>query len=108
MMTWGGDNGDPDNFFQTIGCSKAMEPSPSNMSKWCQKEFVELFHAAKVMVKTSDRVKAYERMQGILHDEQPQFLNVHRVDYKAMSNRVVGFKQSPFDRDEFQGVDLKP
>ena len=108
MMTWGGDNGDPDNFFQTIGCSKDLKPSPSNMSKWCQKEFDQLFHQAKVMVKPSDRVKAYERMQVILHEEQPQFLNVHRVDYKAMRKEVVGFKQSPFDRDEFQGVDLQP
>ena len=106
MMTWGGDNGDPDNFYQTIACIDG-KPTAGNNSKWCNAEFNKLFNDAKVMVKNADRVKAYMRMQDIIAEEQPMFLNVHRVDYKVMRKNVVGFKQSPFDRDEFNGVDLK-
>ncbi|GAB7426584.1 hypothetical protein OUHCRE7_45390 [Enterobacter hormaechei subsp. hoffmannii] len=46
MMGWTGDNGDPDNFFDTLfSCAAAKDGS--NYSRWCYKPFEDLIQPAR-------------------------------------------------------------
>ena len=45
-------------------------------------------------------------MQAIEHEEAPDMKIAHSVVYEAMSARVSGYKQSPFGKHQFNGVDI--
>ena len=103
---WTGDNGDPDNFFFLRGCpgGKAGGNNPDN---WCNAEFDDLLVKARTIADQAERAKLYHRMQEIEHDEAPELLLAHSVVYESMRANVVGYKQSPFGRHTFEGVDLQ-
>ena len=106
QLGWTGDNGDPDNFFFLLGCSAARKGG-QNLSKWCNKDFDERLNKAKSVADQAGRAKLYEEMQQIAHDEAAQFDIAHSVVYQPMRKEVVGYKMSPLDRHQFDGVDLK-
>ncbi len=106
MMGWNGDNGDPDNFFFLHSCD-AARPGGQNLSKWCNKAYDEKLEKARTLTDNKARTKLYEEMQAIEHDEAPDFKIAHSVVYEAMRANVAGYKQSPFNTHEFNGVDLK-
>jgi dipeptide transport system substrate-binding protein len=105
LMGWTGDNGDPDNFFILHSC-EAARPGGQNISKWCDKDFDERYLKAKTAPDQATRIKLYQEMQQIEHDEAPDMKLAHSTVYEAMSARVTGFKQSPFGAHQFNGVDL--
>jgi dipeptide transport system substrate-binding protein len=105
FLGWTGDNGDPDNFFFLHGCD-AARPGGQNLSKWCNKEFDARLVKAKTLTDQAQRTKLYEEMQVIEHEEAPDMKIAHSTVYEALSARVTGFKQSPFGRHEFTGVDI--
>ena len=76
-------------------------------TKWCNTEFDDLLVKARAIADQGERAKLYHRMQEIEHDEAPELLLAHSVVYEAMRANVVGYKQSPFGRHTFEGVDLK-
>ena len=45
-------------------------------------------------------------MQVIEHEEAPDMKIAHSTVYETLSAKVTGFKQSPFGRHEFTGVDI--
>ncbi|MFO1336735.1 MAG: ABC transporter substrate-binding protein [Burkholderiaceae bacterium] len=106
MMGWNGDNGDPDNFFFLHGCD-AARPGGQNLSKWCNKAFDEKLEKARTLTDNKARTKLYEEMQAIEREEAPDFKIAHSVVFEAMRANVAGYKQSPFNTHEFNGVDLK-
>jgi dipeptide transport system substrate-binding protein len=103
---WTGDNGDPDNFFFLRGCPGG-KPGNSNATKWCNPEFDELLLKARATADQAERSKYYHRMQEIEHDEQPELLIAHSIVYEATRANVTGYKQSPFGRHTFEGVDIQ-
>jgi dipeptide transport system substrate-binding protein len=106
MFGWNGDNGDPDNFFFLHGCD-AARPGGQNISKWCSKAFDERLLKARTLTDQKERTKLYKEMQAIEREEAPDFKIAHSVVYETMRKEVVGYKQSPFNTHEFNGVDLK-
>jgi dipeptide transport system substrate-binding protein len=110
QLGWTGDNGDPDNFFFLRGCA-AARAGGQNVTKWCDKDNPEGFDAkwnkAKTLPDQAERAKLYHDMQQIEHDNAPDFKIAHSIVYETMRKEVTGFKQSPFGRHEFQGVDVK-
>jgi dipeptide transport system substrate-binding protein len=106
QLGWTGDNGDPDNFFFLLGCAGARAGG-SNISKWCNKEYDDLLVKARSLSDKAERTKIYEKMQVIMKEEAPNFTIAHSTVYEPMRKELVGYKQSPFNRHEFQGVDLK-
>ena len=103
---WTGDNGDPDNFFFLLGCAGAR-PGGGNASKWCNKEYDDRLIKARGLPNKDDREKLYKEMQLIMKDEAPNFTIAHSTVYEPMRKEVSGYKQSPFNRHQFNGVDLK-
>ena len=42
-----------------------------------------------------------------MKEEAPNFTIAHSTVYEPMRKEVSGYKQSPFNRHQFNGVDLK-
>jgi dipeptide transport system substrate-binding protein len=107
MLGWTGDNGDPDNFLNTLlGCSSA-KTNGSNVAKFCYQPFEDLVQKAKVVSNVAERTKLYEKAQVIFKEQAPWFTIAHAVQLKPVRKEVIDFKLSPFGRHTFYGVDIK-
>ena len=107
MLGWTGDNGDPDNFLNTLlGCSSA-KTNGSNVAKFCYKPFEDLISKAKTEPNQAERSKLYEKAQVIFKEQAPWFTIAHAVQLKPVRKEVIDFKLSPFGRHSFYGVDIK-
>ncbi len=107
MMGWTGDNGDPDNFLNTLlGCDSA-KTNGSNVAKFCYQPFEEIVQKAKVVSNPAERTKLYEKAQVIFKEQAPWFTIAHAVQIMPVRKEVVDFKLSPFGRHTFYGVDMK-
>ena len=106
MLGWTGDNGDPDNFLNTLlGCTSAKS-NGSNVAKFCDQSFEDLIQKAKVTSNQAERAKLYEKAQVIFKEQAPWFTIAHAVALKPVRKEVIGFKISPFGTHEFYGVDM--
>jgi dipeptide transport system substrate-binding protein len=107
MLGWTGDNGDPDNFLNTLlGCDSA-KTNGSNVAKFCYQPFQELITKARVTSNIAERTKLYEKAQVIFKEQAPWFTIAHAVALKPVRKEVVDFRISPFGTHEFYGVDIK-
>ncbi len=107
MLGWTGDNGDPDNFLNTLlGCDSA-KTNGSNVAKFCYQPFEEIVQKAKVVSNPTERTKLYEKAQVIFKEQAPWFTIAHAVQLKPVRKEVIDFKLSPFGRHTFYGVDMK-
>jgi dipeptide transport system substrate-binding protein len=106
MLGWTGDNGDPDNFLNTLlGCASAKS-NGSNVAKFCYKPFEDLVQKAKVVSNPAERAKLYEKAQVIFKEQAPWFTIAHAVQIAPVRKEVIDFKLSPFSRHSFYGVDI--
>lgn len=107
QLGWTGDNGDPDNFLNTLlGCDSA-KTNGSNIAKFCYQPFEDLVQKAKHTSDIGERTKLYEQAQVIFKQQAPWFTIAHSVQLKPVRKEVIGFKLSPFGRHTFYGVDMK-
>ncbi len=104
---WTGDNGDPDNFLTELLSCAAARPGGSNPAKWCNHDFDALIGKAVTLTDQAARTTLYRQAQGILHDEQPLFLIAHSKVFLPMLKSVHGYKMSPFDKHQFDEVELE-
>jgi len=104
LIGWSGDNGDPDNWLGTLfGCDAL---SGNNFSKWCYKPFDDLIKQAKATPDQAKRTELYKQAQHILKDQVPMTPIAHSTVYQPMSDKVQGFKISPFGLNAFYGVSV--
>ncbi|MDR7305392.1 ABC transporter substrate-binding protein [Rhodoferax saidenbachensis] len=107
MLGWTGDNGDPDNFLNTLlGCASAKS-NGSNVAKFCYQPFEDLVQKAKVVSNPAERTKLYEKAQVIFKEQAPWFTIAHAVQLAPVRKEVLDYKLSPFARHTFYGVDIK-
>jgi len=107
MLGWTGDNGDPDNFLNTLlGCD-AAKSNGSNVAKFCYQPFEELISKAKTTSDRKVRSDLYMKAQVIFKEQAPWFTIAHAVQLKPVRKEVIDFKLSPFGRHTFYGVDIK-
>jgi dipeptide transport system substrate-binding protein len=101
---WTGDNGDPDNFLNTLaGCAAAK----TAVTRWCNTEFDDLVNKAAAEIVQAKRAVLYQQAQEVMHREAPYFLMAHSIVYQPLRKEVVGFKMSPFGAHDFADVDLQ-
>ena len=105
MYGWSGDNGDPDNFFGPILSCEAVKGG-GNVSRWCNKDFEELFQKAKGTPRQAERAKLYEKAQEIVHDDMPQIPIAHSVRFTTVRKEVLDFKMDATAHHYFSKVDL--
>lgn len=106
QLGWTGDNGDPDNFFGILlGCA-AVEAG-SNVARWCNKEFAQLIEKARLTTDFTKRTRFYREAQQIFKREAPWVTIAHSTVFRAMTDRVQGYRLNPFGTESFFEVDLK-
>ncbi|QRM54296.1 ABC transporter substrate-binding protein [Sinorhizobium sp. BG8] len=104
ILGWTGDNGDPDNFLDTLlGCDAV---GGNNRAQWCNKEFDDLMTKAKATADVAERTKLYEEAQVIFKREAPWNTIDHSLVSIPMSKKVSGFVQDPLGYHRFDGVDI--
>ncbi len=104
ILGWTGDNGDPDNFLDTLlGCDAV---GGNNRAQWCNKEFDDLVTKAKEQTNQDERTKLYEQAQVVFKREAPWATLDHSLSVVPMRKGVEGFVQSPLGDFAFDGVDI--
>lgn len=104
ILGWTGDNGDPDNFLNTLLSCGAV--GGNNRAQWCNEEFDTLLKKAKETSDQAERTRLYEEAQLVFKREAPWATLDHSVVSMPMSKRVTGYVMSPFGVHEFQTVDI--
>jgi dipeptide transport system substrate-binding protein len=105
MFGWNGDNGDPDNFLDSLLSCSAV--GGSNYAEWCNKEYDGLVTKAKQTTDQAQRSKLYQQAQQVFHRELPWVPMAYSVVYQPVRKNVQGFKMSPLGSVQFYGVSLK-
>lgn len=104
ILGWTGDNGDPDNFLDTLlGCDAV---GGNNRAQWCNKEFDDLVTKAKEASDVAERTKLYQQAQAVFKKEAPWATLDHSLSIVPMRKNVEGFVQSPLGDFAFDGVDI--
>jgi len=104
---WTGDNGDPDNFMNTLlGCA-AAKVGGNNVARWCFKSFDDLVAEAQRTTDPKKRTELYEKAQLVFKDDSPWFTIAHSLQVAGMRKDVTGFKLSPLGYHDFSEVDKK-
>ena len=104
---WTGDNGDPDNFLNSLlGCD-AAKPGGGNIAKFCNRPFEDLVAKAKTVSDQAQRTELYRKAQVVFKEQAPWFTIAHAVQLAPVRKEVIDFKLSPFGRHTFYGVDIK-
>ncbi|MEZ2129520.1 MULTISPECIES: ABC transporter substrate-binding protein [unclassified Sinorhizobium] len=104
ILGWTGDNGDPDNFMDTLlGCDAV---GGNNRAQWCNKEFDDLMTKAKQSSDLAERTKLYQEAQVIFKKEAPWATLDHSTEFVPTSKKVSGFVQDPVGVHRFDGVDI--
>ncbi len=100
---WTGDNGDPDNFLNTLlGCGAIA--AGSNYSHWCDKMFNKLVTDAKATPDVAKRTALYRTAQKIFKEQAPWVTLAHSTSYRVMSKNIKGYKIDPLGQDIFTKV----
>ncbi len=104
ILGWTGDNGDPDNFLDTLlGCDAV---GGNNRAQWCNEEFDKLVTEAKSTTDQAQRTKLYEEAQVVFKKEAPWVTLDHSLVVMPMSKKVTGYVMSPLGQHQFSGVDI--
>ena len=104
ILGWTGDNGDPDNFLDTLlGCDAV---GGNNRAQWCDKEFDDLVTKAKEASDVAERTKLYEEAQVVFKKQAPWATLDHSLAIVPMRKNVEGFVQSPLGDFTFDTVDI--
>jgi len=104
ILGWTGDNGDPDNFLDTLlGCDAV---GGNNRAQWCNEEFDKLVTEAKSTTDQAKRTKLYEDAQVVFKREAPWVTLDHSLVVMPMSKKVSGYVMSPLGQHQFSGVDI--
>lgn len=105
MMGWNGDNGDPDNFLNTLLSCAAVNQG-SNYAKFCNQDFDKLVNDAVQTTDKAKRTKLYQQAQVLFKEQAPWVTIAHSTTYFPIRKEVTGYKLSPFSLHNFYNVDI--
>lgn len=106
MMGWTGDNGDPDNFLNTLLSCASVEQG-SNYAKFCNADFDKLVVGASQISDQAERTKLYEQAQQLFKEQAPWITIAHSTTYVPIRKEVKSYIINPFGLHPFYGVDLE-
>ncbi|MBK6854324.1 MAG: ABC transporter substrate-binding protein [Burkholderiales bacterium] len=107
LLSWFGDNGDPDNFLApNLSC--AADQSGGNKAHWCDKEFDGWLDAAARSTSKAERVALYKRAQKRVYDQAAVIPLTYNQLFTVLHKRVRGYVPSPFAINDFRAVSLDP
>lgn len=107
FMGWAGDNGDPDNFL-TPQFSCASVESGLNFARFCDEALDKLIADGKTSSDQSERSRLYRQAQQIIEEQALWLPLAHPTAFALLSEKVQGYKVSPFGRQDFASVQIAP
>jgi peptide/nickel transport system substrate-binding protein len=107
FMGWAGDNGDPDNFL-TPQFSCAGVKSGTNFARYCNQDLDKLISAGKTTGEQGVRTKLYEQAQAQIQQQALWLPLAHPTAFALTRKDVQGYQVSPFGRQDYSKVILKP
>ena len=107
FMGWAGDNGDPDNFL-TPQFSCAAVKSGTNFARYCDQGLDKLINAGKTTTEQGVRTKLYEQAQGQIQQQALWLPLAHPTAYALTRKEVQGYSVSPFGRQDYSRISVKP
>ena len=103
---WTTDNGDPDNFLNSLLSCDAVKGG-NNYSRWCFRAFDKVVRKAKETLQRERRIVFYREAQKLFKEQVPWVTLAHTMVFRAMRSNVMGYEISRFGTDDFYNVDLK-
>lgn len=104
QLGWTGDNGDPDNFLNTLlSCNSVTKGS--NNSRYCKNDFEQLIRQAREISDQSQRDKIYQQALTILSEDEPIIPIAHSRVFRGLRSNIQGYVMDPLDMDNF--IDLE-
>jgi ABC-type transport system substrate-binding protein len=103
FMGWAGDNGDPDNFL-TPQFSCASVQSGLNFARYCDEALDKLIADGKANSDQTERSHLYLQAQKIIQEQALWLPLAHPTAFALLSDKVQGYKVSPFGRQDFSRV----
>lgn len=107
FMGWAGDNGDPDNFL-TPQFSCAAVKSGTNFARYCDPALDKLISAGKTTSEQGVRSKLYQQAQAQIQQQALWLPLAHPMAFALTRKNVEGYQVSPFGRQDFSKVSVKP
>ena len=107
FMGWSGDNGDPDNFL-TPQFSCAAVKSGTNFARYCDQGLDKLISAGKTTGEQGVRSKLYQQAQAQIQQQALWLPLAHPTAFALTRKEVQGYQVSPFGRQDFSKVSIKP
>lgn len=95
FLGWTGDNGDPDNFLNTLLSSHTAVKPASNIAYWKNAEFTALIDKASVITNQEERSELYKKAQVIFADQVPWVSIAHSVNTVPKRSYVKGYVLTP-------------
>ncbi|WP_052283370.1 ABC transporter substrate-binding protein [Kluyvera genomosp. 1] len=98
LYGWMSDNGDPDNFANTLlGCDSIK--SGSNAARWCNKEYDGLVKKALVVSDPAKRAALYGQAQEIYYQQAPWIVLANGKTFYATRSNITGYSVSLMGSD---------
>ena len=98
LFGWMSDNGDPDNFADTLlGCDSVK--TGSNAARWCDKPYDDLVKKAKLVSDPAERAKLYGQAQDIFYKQAPWIPLANGKTFYATRSNVTGYSVSLMGSD---------
>ncbi|MGZ0804018.1 ABC transporter substrate-binding protein [Kluyvera ascorbata] len=98
LYGWMSDNGDPDNFANTLlGCDSIK--TGSNAARWCNKEYDGLVKKALVVSDPAKRAALYDQAQEIFYQQAPWIALANGKTFYATRSNITGYSVSLMGSD---------
>ncbi|MFD1739703.1 ABC transporter substrate-binding protein [Bacillus salitolerans] len=105
MLGWTGDNGDADNFLNTLLGGSNIDSN--NYTRYDNAEVNELLAKAQSSNDAAEREDLYKQAQVIIKDEAPWIPLVHSTPLLGASANLTGFYPHPTGSDKLETVEFK-
>jgi len=98
LYGWMSDNGDPDNFANTLlGCGSIK--TGSNAARWCNKEYDGLVKKALLVSDPQKRAALYGQAQEIYYQQAPWIVLANGKTFYATRSNITGYSVSLMGSD---------
>ncbi len=98
LYGWMSDNGDPDNFADTLLACDSIKTG-SNAARWCNKDYDSLVKKARLVSEPGARAALYEQAQEIFYRQAPWIALANGKTFYATRSNVSGYSVSLMGSD---------
>nr|WP_245198612.1 ABC transporter substrate-binding protein [Jiella mangrovi] len=106
LAGWIGDNGDPDEFMETLLSCAAAKDGGTNIARWCDARYDALVGEASRITERETRADLYARAQALFHEAAPWVPMASARLLDGARANVENFVMSPLGSHDFSAVDL--